>query len=129
GTVVEGDGADLGPGQLAEERDAEDRPAGGDRHVGDDGVGAGPEVFDDGDQGDVEVAVGEPVGEAAGHVERQHGLRGQCREVVDQRLGVQVIDGPDPHGQAHHAPPGLIPTAHRYLTGGGPGFQFGQKTV
>src|SRR5205807_8769571 len=64
-------------------------------------VATGTEVFDDGDQPDVQLARGELVGEPAGQVEAQVDLRRKLVEVVDERLGVEVVHRPNANGFDH----------------------------
>ena len=62
-------------------------------------VAAGPEILDDRDQAHVELAGGQSVGEPAGQVE-QLGLRRQLLQLVDERLGVEVVDRADADGSS-----------------------------
>src|SRR6266403_1192890 len=61
--LVKGDATDGLPGHAAEESDAEDGTARGDRDVRHDGVRTAAEVFDDWDEGDIELSGGELGGE------------------------------------------------------------------
>ncbi len=105
--LVQGDALDVGPRHAAEQRHAQHGAARGDADVRHDGVGAGAEVFDDRDEGDVEFGGGESVGESAGQVEDEFGLRGQFLQVADERLGVEVVDRADADDVAHVAAPSL----------------------
>ena len=65
------------PRHPAEQRHAQHRAARGDGDVGHDGVAAGPEVLDTGNEGNIELALGQQVGEPAGHFENQFRFGGQ----------------------------------------------------
>src|SRR5262249_50932587 len=82
-----------------------------DRYIRDDRVSAVAEIFDCGDQGDVEVALGELDREPAGNLQRQLDVRGDALQVVDERFCVQVVHRTDAN-RFGHGPPRLGPV-HR----------------
>ena len=63
------------------------------------------QVFDRRDQGDVERARRQPVGQSARHVHLQPDARRELGQAVIQRLGVEVAHGPDADRTGHPSSP------------------------
>ena len=88
---------------AAEQLHAQHRPAAGDAGVGNDAIVGMLEKLDRRNQGHIEFAGGQLIGQAARQIENHFRLRSQPLQAIDQRLGIQIIDGPnaEPGGGWH----------------------------
>ncbi len=84
-------------------------------NIGDNRIGAGPKVFDHGNQANFELAHGELIGQAAGQVQTQLRLGSELLKAADERLGIQVIDGAHANGSIHGFITSADITANRRL--------------
>src|SRR5262249_46299982 len=104
------------PGHAAKQRDAEHRSMTGDADIRHQPVGAGAEVFDDRDQGDIEPAELQIDRQPARVIENDFRLRRELLQFVNERLGVQIIDRADAEWFDHRMilARGLMERFYRY---------------